>query len=35
VACINWKSTAYNELRPRFAGRDIGAAGSDLGRTYH
>jgi tRNA-splicing ligase RtcB len=35
VACINWKSTADNELRPWFFGRDNGAAGSDLGRTYH
>jgi hypothetical protein len=35
VECINWKSTAYNERRPRFSGRDNGAAGSDLGRTHH
>jgi uncharacterized protein (AIM24 family) len=35
MGCINWKSTAHNELRPRFAGRDNGAAGSDLGRTRH
>jgi len=32
---INWKSTAHNEPRPRSAGRDIGAAGSDLGSTLH
>jgi hypothetical protein len=35
VACIDWKSTAYNERGPWSSGRDIGAAGGDLGRAYH
>src|SRR5687767_7591660 len=29
------KEYARNELRPRFSGRDIGAAGSGLGKTDH
>jgi len=35
VACINWKSTASNQVRRRFSGRDNGAAVTDLGTTYH
>jgi hypothetical protein len=35
VACINWKSTAHNQPRPRFPGRDNGAAGSDPGKILH
>ena len=32
VDCINWKSTAHNEPRPRFPGRDNRAAGSEIGK---
>ena len=32
---INWKSTPNNKPRRRAFGRDNGAAGSELGRTYH
>ena len=35
VACINWKSTASNEVRPRASGRDNGAAGREVGWMYH
>jgi len=36
MACINWTSTKSRVRSNReFAGRDIGAASPDLGRTYH
>jgi len=34
MVCINWKSTASNEVRPRISGRDNGAAGRQSGSTY-
>jgi hypothetical protein len=33
VASITWKSTAYSEPSTAIVGRDIGAAGLDVGRT--
>lgn len=35
VVCINWKSTASNEVRPKVSGRDNGTAARDVGWMYH
>jgi len=34
VVRINWKGRFATGLRPRTSGRDNGAAGIDIGRTY-
>ncbi len=35
VACIHWKRSWAGYVPTTIYGRDIGAAGSDLGRTHH